>query len=138
MTVSPYAFPGLKFNYLTEDQKKELFRTLPSYKLAEIIIDVVAKYFNISLEDMKSNSRKGILPWSRHLFCFLAKEITHLSDLELAFFIKRDRSTVSNHIKEVKENIITYIEYRDQVIDLRLRIKSAIVEYRYSVNNKTG
>jgi hypothetical protein len=137
MTASPYVFPGLKYNYLTEEQRVVLFRTLPPYRLAGIIKGTVAKYFNIPEENLHIKSQKGVLPWARQVSCFLIKEITHLSDNEIAYIIKRDRSTVSTNIKTVRDNTQTYPEYMEQLVDLRLQVKNAIAYTKYSIGQKT-
>lgn len=128
MSVSPYVYPGLKYNYLTDDQRKELYRTLPVYKVADIIKECVSAYYNVTIDNLSEKGQQGIKPWARHVFCFLAKEITHLSNQELARLINRDRSTVSSTIKSVRDSIEVQKQYMDQVIHLRVIIKNRIAE----------
>jgi chromosomal replication initiator protein len=54
----------------------------PSQKIAttpEIILNIVADALNVSIEDLKSNSRRREISWARQIGMYLMRQLTNLS-----------------------------------------------------------
>ena len=76
---------------------------------AEYIQGVVAKYFNITTEDLKGSRRSADIAFPRQVAMYLCRDIAQISTPKIGqAFGKRDHSTVMhacNKIaKETKEN----------------------------------
>lgn len=82
-------------NIVTETDKEVTIDT---------ILEVVADYFQISIADMKSKSRKKESVYPRQLAMFLAKEYTDLPLKSIGYhFGGRDHSTVIHSIQSINE-----------------------------------
>lgn len=70
----------------------------------DMIIKNVAKYFRISISEIKSKSRKKELVLARNIAIFLVKTNTSLSLTEIGkFFSKRDHATILYSFNKIQE-----------------------------------
>jgi len=70
----------------------------------EMVIKNIAKYFRISVSDLKSKSRKKELVLARNIAIFLIKENSSLSLSEIGkFFSNRDHATVLYSYNKIKD-----------------------------------
>ena len=76
------------------------------------ILSIVSNETNISISDIKSESKKGKLSDARKLYCVLAKEYTRESFNEIGKLINRDHSTVLYSEKKAKIFIKNEIKFR--------------------------
>jgi chromosomal replication initiator protein len=87
------------------------------------IIDQVAKYFELSLDDLYGNSRAAAIAQARQIAMYLCRELTSMSLPKIGQLIGRDHTTViyaNNKITELmKERRSVY----NQVTDLTHIIK---------------
>lgn len=97
-----YIAPGLPYNNLNGAIKsmkleKELNRPkiigLQQAKAHRIML-VVAEYYNIFLQDLKSESRIGKFKGARQIAQYLIKEKTTLNYAQIARLFNRERTTV--------------------------------------------
>lgn len=73
-----------------------------------IIIDIVSKYLNISIDDIKSKNRKSEVTEARNICAFLLKNYTELTLSNIGKELgNRDHSTIINCIKKSKDLIET-------------------------------
>lgn len=75
-----------------------------SKKFDEILMAVSTK-FGISREDILSEKRKKDIAMARHICVYIAREITSLSQTQIAKILNRDRSTLVSSEKTVKEEM---------------------------------
>ena len=68
----------------------------------ESILDEVIRKENISLQSLKSKSRKREIVMARQLYSYLAKANTSLSLAKIGSYINKDHSTILYNIKVVK------------------------------------
>ena len=59
-----------------------------------VIKKIVAKHYNIKLEDLSSNRRTQIIAWPRQIAMYLATELTDFSLMEIGREFNRDHSTI--------------------------------------------
>jgi len=97
-----YIAPGLSYNHLQGALKKLnaeklnkriVIRSLDEAKAHRIML-VVAEYYNIFLQDLKSESRIGKFKGARQIAQYLIKEKTTLNYAQIARLFNRDRTTV--------------------------------------------
>ena len=75
-----------------------------SKKFDEILMAVSTK-FGVSREDILSEKRKKDIAMARHICVYIAREITSLSQTQIAKILNRDRSTLVSSEKTVKEEM---------------------------------
>lgn len=72
------------------------------------VAKICARAWRIRPEELKGRGRKGNLPKSRHLFCYIAYDILDLDTVEgIGEFLDRDHSTVS-HSRQTFESLFQY------------------------------
>ena len=72
----------------------------------EKIQKTVADYYNITVENLKSDSRKKTYAIPRHIAIYLCRELTEFSQDEIgAEFGGRDHATVINSVRKIEDNI---------------------------------
>lgn len=85
------------------DVLKDLIVTAPRVVTIETILQTVASYYKISLEEMLSKRRHRYLVRPRQLAMFLCKELTRHSVPAIAQAFDRDRTTVLHSCKAIAE-----------------------------------
>jgi chromosomal replication initiator protein len=71
----------------------------------EAILLAVARYFGVSVEDLKSKARHKQIVVPRHIAMYLLCEDAHLSTPEAGRLLHRDHTTVLHGIKQVVNDI---------------------------------
>ena len=69
------------------------------------ILDIVASYYNISVDEIKSTSRIAKTAYARQVAIYLAKELTGESFPNIGKYFNRKHTTIIYAHKEVKTNI---------------------------------
>ncbi len=92
-------------------------------KLVSNILDVVSTEYQVSLDELKSKSRKKNLVTPRHISMYLIKENTDLTLQAIAsVFNKKDHSTVINACDKVTEQMSTNPSYNKAVINIKSKL----------------
>ena len=87
------------------------------------IQDVVSKYFNISIEDMKDKARKKEIVIARQVAMYFSKDFTNNSLKSIGFhFGGRDHSTVIHAVQSVNDMIDTDSIFRKNIKEINRRI----------------
>ena len=72
----------------------------------ELIIEIVAEHFTVTIQDLKSGKRNSNIVIPRHIAMFLCREMTDVPLKAIGAMLGgRDHSTVSNGIDKVTEEI---------------------------------
>lgn len=95
-----------------ENAKKLLIDDFASEKhlniTVELILDVVANYFNISVNDIKGKKKTKKIVSARQYAMFLAREMTEYSTTELgAYFGGKDHTTVVYAHQKITEQVLS-------------------------------
>jgi len=70
------------------------------------ILKTVARFFHLSVSDLKSSSRKKIITQPRHIAMFLARQLTEMSYPDLGSrFGGRDHTTVIHGVRKIQEDL---------------------------------
>lgn len=140
MKPSYYAFPGLKMAYLTEKQreviKNEYHKIYKSDDITEKIQILVCEYFGVTKDQLVGSRGKGIIPWARHVFCYLVKKYTRFYLVDIGKMLgDRDRTTIIHSIKTVNDNIDSYQEFKDQVAWLERELSDRLYKNFFTVKD---
>lgn len=76
--LSPYAYPGLKFEGMSDKQKFFLKRT-GRKPVDEYIMERVSEHFGVSVEDIKRRTRVRRITHARHIYFYLCRKFTQLT-----------------------------------------------------------
>ena len=92
---------------------------------AEVIIEEVAKYYTLSEEDLRGQSRTGNILQARQVAIHLIRQMTKLSLNEIGQKLgNRDHSTITNSIKKMDKDIKNDTELREMVKDITYNINA--------------
>ena len=87
------------------------------------IQEVVSKFFNISIDDMKDKARKKEIVIARQVAMYFSKDFTNNSLKSIGFhFGGRDHSTVIHAVQSVNDMIDTDNIFRKNVEEIKKRI----------------
>jgi len=86
----------------------------------ELIQDVVAKYFNIKVEDLKGVKRNADIAYPRQIAMYLCREVANLSLPKIGFeFGKRDHTTVIHACNKISKDINEKKELKNTVEEIK-------------------
>jgi chromosomal replication initiator protein len=110
------------------DLAKQVISSIVTEINTEINIDFIhrsiCEFFKVSIEDVKSKSRKKELVIPRQVGIYLAKNYTTLSLKTIGLhFGGRDHSTVIHSIETVEDMMVTDKKFKAQMIELQKRMK---------------
>ena len=102
-------------NAIVKDTKREID--------IKYIQDVVSKYFQISVEEMKDKARKKEIVIARQVAMYFSKDFTNNSLKSIGFhFGGRDHSTVIHAVQSVNDMIDTDSIFRKSIKEINRRI----------------
>lgn len=105
---------------LIEDIKAQTLSTIS----IEEIIKIVAKYFNVSKEDIKSKKRTKTFVLPRHIAIYLSREMTECSSTEIGqAFGGRDHSAILSACKKIEERFLLEPSIQTTISALQDQIK---------------
>ncbi|MBQ7411878.1 MAG: chromosomal replication initiator protein DnaA [Clostridia bacterium] len=95
---------------ITLEKVKEITRDFSQAKendskKFEEIIEAVSTKYGISKEDILSSKRNKEIALARHICVYIAREVTSLSQAQIAKILNRDRSTLVSSEKFVKDKM---------------------------------
>jgi chromosomal replication initiator protein len=91
------------------------------------ILRLVAHYFGVTINDIRSDRRHASLVLPRHVFCYLAKQLTVCSFAQIGRQLNdRDHSTICHAADKIENRIKTDFEFRDQMAVLEADIREAL------------
>ena len=83
----------------------------------EYVIDVVCKYLNLDVEEVKSNARQPELVRGRQYIAYIARTITDATYKEIAETLgNRDHSTIMHGEKLIRDAINENEEIKNQIM----------------------
>ncbi len=128
VVVSLMAQASLNRREIDLDLAKATLRNIVVNDEKEINIDtvqeLVADFYNTTIADMKSKSRKREIVYPRQVAMYLAKELTELSLKSIGYhFGGRDHSTVIHAIQLINDLLKENPETKEQVAKLKAYFK---------------
>ncbi|MFC5369325.1 chromosomal replication initiator protein DnaA [Arcanobacterium bovis] len=96
---------------------------------AGLVMAQTAAYFDISLDELKSQTRTRSLTTPRHIAMYLCREMTDLSLPKIAeSFDRRDHTTVLNALRKIEKMMAEKQHIFNQVSELTARVKQSAKE----------
>jgi len=90
---------------------------------AELIRDFIARQFKVSIQDMRSKSRKKTIAFPRQVSMYLARRYTEQGLAEIGKAFNRDHSTVLHSVRVISEAISRNGSIRGQIELLAKKLK---------------
>jgi len=90
---------------------------------AELIRDFIARQFKVSVQDMRSKSRKKTIAFPRQVSMYLARRYTEQGLAEIGKAFNRDHSTVLHSVRVISEAISRNGSIRGQIELLTKKLK---------------
>ena len=91
---------------MSEKAINDIIRQKENIISIDYIQEVVCKYFNISMDDLKSSKRSNDVAFPRQIAMYLCRTIIHESFPNIGkYFGKRDHSTVMHAYNKIEEDI---------------------------------
>lgn len=107
-----------------EIAKKVLNCDIKAKKIdVETIAKKVCRYFDVSLEELKSTARNQKIAHARQVAVYLARELTQESFVHIADFFKKKHPTILFSYEKIKKEIKTDGKLADDVDELKRQIK---------------
>ncbi len=116
-SISPTIYPGLYPSTKTKFLNNLL---LSDTTRADMIISVICEHFDISPDDIKSQSRKRVLVEARQIAMFFIKAKTTMSLKAIGnMFGGRDHSTVIYGCQVVEDLMDTDNKFKKKILDIQ-------------------
>ena len=88
----------------------------------QLIIEIVADHFHISIEQMMSKSRSSDVSKPRQIAMYLCKSMTNYTTESIGKIFGKDHSTIIHGVKKVKEEYEQNPELRETIDTIRKKI----------------
>jgi len=89
----------------------------------ESIRDLIGKQFRVSIDELRSRSRKRSVTFPRQVAMYLTRKYTNISLADIGTIYNRDHSTVLYAIKSITKDMSRQISVREQVEMLCAKLK---------------
>ena len=121
-TVSAYS--SINAMPVTIETVKKIIRYSEKRKNVTVdgIIDIVAGFYNVSVDDIKSTNRAAKTAYARQIAIYLAKEMTNESFPYIGDCFNRKHTTIMYSHQKVKTDIITDKHLSDDINMLKEKI----------------
>jgi chromosomal replication initiator protein len=105
---------------------KDVFKgTRDALPTTDTIIEETARYYSLSPDDLKSQSRTRDTALARHISIFLIRKLTNLSLKDIGgIFEGRDHTTVLSSIRRVEANLGKSQDFSRIIRDITSNINS--------------
>jgi len=117
-----------KMNYMIIPGIKKAkigFKTMPKKKVLQYIDTVIAntcEQYNITMDDIKSKSRKSVVTIPRLLTMHILRYNTLLTLDEIGIAFNRDHTTVINAIKSTNNMLQTDYDFKEEYQKLVMKL----------------
>jgi chromosomal replication initiator protein len=112
---------------LTLETVKEALRHLrtnPTELTPSVIIDIVSRYFNVSVNDILSSNRSRNISYPRQIAMYLCRSMTHLSLPRIGdAFGGRDHTTVMHAYDQIQAKYESSAEVKECITTLKKNIQ---------------
>ena len=99
---------------------KDITNTPTKNITIDLIQKVVAKYFNIKVDDLKSAKRSADIAVPRQIAMYLCRDVANLSLPKIGYeFGKRDHSTVIHACNKISKSINTDDELKNKIEEIK-------------------
>ena len=122
------AFRDLTGNEISREMVDEAIRVVIRdgvyVPTPETIINETSRYFQVSADDIKGQSRQKNITTARHITAYLIRNLTNLSLPGIGSFLNRDHATVLASIRKIETQIKSDKKLSDTIRDITSNINS--------------
>ena len=90
----------------------------------DLIQEIVAQQYNISITDMSSKNRSKQIAYPRQIAMYLCRQLTDLSLIKIANSFERDHSTVMHGVDKISKDMTSDDSFKDEINELISIIKN--------------
>lgn len=127
----------LKLNYhLIPRRENYNYKLLEPYMILDVILCEVAKFYNLTPDSMRSQSRHGFLPQSRQVYFYITS-IACAGKISLNYmstYINRTHATAIHGIKRIKDLIETEPKTKIEVETILENVKKELAQRNADIN----
>ena len=103
---------------------KDLFKEKPEY-IPDVIIEETAKYYSLTLDDLKGQRRNRNTALARQISMYLIRILTNMSLKDIGHIYEgRDHTTVLASIRRIEDNMKTSPSLSQTIKDITININS--------------
>ncbi len=109
---------------VAEDALKDIiYPEAPKEVTPDLIMNIVADHFSVSVSDIKSSKRNSELVLPRQIFMYLCREMIDIPFTSIASILgKKDHSTIMHGVKKIKNEITTSDDIKNKVEIIKKKI----------------
>ena len=109
---------------VAEDALKDIiYPEAPKEVTPDLILNIVAEHFGVSVADIKSSKRNSELVLPRQIFMFLCRDMIDIPLTSIANILgKKDHSTILHGVKKIKSEIETSDDIKHKVEIIKKKI----------------
>lgn len=86
------------------------------------ILQVVCDYYGVESKYILGTSRKKVYSRARHLYCYISREFTNESLVEIGKYINRDHATVSHSENKIRIEKELYKDVKKSIEEITSKI----------------
>ena len=105
--VNPMAIPGI----------------IPMKTTPEKIIDVVCDYFNVTIDELKTKSRKSEYVTARSVAWYIMLKETKITTERAGLIFSKDHATVLHGNRKVEQRITIYKDFARKVREIERKLR---------------
>lgn len=106
--------------------KSVITENIPTAVTPSIIIEHVARYYNVSIDDIQGKKRLSNILFARQIAMYITREMTDLSLPQIgAAFGGKDHSTALHSIRKIEESLSTNPKLSQNINELMENIKKS-------------
>lgn len=122
MSLSPYCFPGIKFDIKDKKNFKSSLK-LSKYNISkEEILQIISEECNVLLSEITNRCRKKEVVNARFIFCAIMRKHFTYSLIRIGGIVDRDHSSVLHAIGEFENRYINEEHFKFKVDNIFSKI----------------
>lgn len=91
----------------------------------DLIKEIVAEQYNISISDLSSKNRSKQIAYPRQIAMYLCRQLTDLSLIKIANSFERDHSTIMHGVDKISNDISNDVAFKEEISELVSLIKNS-------------
>ena len=122
MSISPYCFPGVKFDCNDKTKFKSSLKLSKHNVTKEEILEIISQECDVLLSDILTRSRKKEVVNARFIFCAVMKKHFTYSLKRIGSIVHRDHTSVIHAIEEFDNRLKNEDHFKSMVNNIYSKI----------------
>jgi chromosomal replication initiator protein len=104
------------------------------------VLNVVSKYYDINIEDIKGRSRKSNFVNARQVYMYVARNHSNYSFPAIGYFVNKDHATALHSVNKISIEKEIYSSLKNDIEKIEAMLYSTMIPYdvnllQMSINN---